>query len=575
MVELTPRSAVTEKVTPAIKPKDGRSVPVEDKATRPPPPLVPAGDKAAMPLPPPPGNFKDTSASPLPPPPGNFGDKAAPPPPPPSGNFGNIEAPPGNFDVGEQPPLPQGPAPRAHINHGVARFLISHDKEEEEEEEEEEGTQITRSAPGVNTWWIAEDIRKYLKNETPGAVVWKPWNAFIFDSITDFVSSLRAVACMPGAHFKWPEQRMTYEMVLAQAIHHLPPGCHMSIKNGNPCPKELLISTLDWHGKAAQYDHGTITHSLLRGIIRYGLKPTCGAGGETTARAWGQNTPMVYLSKLLDCACFYPSHDATHAMNPYKTFGRPWGGEIISTDGTPPIRVVLRCIPMNAKQLLHKHHKLNDQRGFMPKHVYISHIMIYMYALPPFMASAAHTHTTWQMFTSSGHVATADNLMSDESSSNTGMRNGKEQRLVSEVYGIGKVMLDWNITKKDMLSTRMNHRQTVTIKKCIHVKHDPESRNAFGPEDLSEKVRHLLDMNPEQDAVPVLEHTTYSFKNREKSRYHSDVNIMNILANHQLGNAAAEPPTQENQPEETKTDKSIESLVDNKLTESLASKSAD
>ena len=323
IAELTPRSAVTEKVTLAIKLKDGCSVPVGDKAARPPPPPVPAGNKAAMPPPPPPGNFEDTSSPPLPPPPGTFGDKAAPPTPPPPGNFGNIEAPPGNFDVGQQHPLPQGPAPRVHIKHGLAQFFINHDKEEEEEE----GTQTTRSAPGVNTWWVAEDIRKYLKNETPGAVVWKPWNAFIFDGIADFVSSLRAEASMPGAHFKWPEQRMTYEMVLAQAIHHLPPGYHVSIKNGNPCPKELLISTPDWHGETAQYYHGTTTHSLLRGIIRDGLKPTFGAGGETTARAWGQNTPMVYLSKLLECAGFYPGYDATHAMDPYKNYGRLWGGD--------------------------------------------------------------------------------------------------------------------------------------------------------------------------------------------------------------------------------------------------------
>ena len=149
IVELTPRSAVTEKVTSAIKLKDGRSVPV--------------GDKASMPPPPRPGNFEDNAASsPPPPPPGNFGDKAASSPPllPPPGNFGIIEAPPGNFDVGQQPPLPQGPAARVPINHGVAQFPIN------QEEEEEEGIQTTRSAPGVNTWWAAEDIRKYLKNET-------------------------------------------------------------------------------------------------------------------------------------------------------------------------------------------------------------------------------------------------------------------------------------------------------------------------------------------------------------------------------------------------------------------------
>ena len=120
-VELTPRSAVTEKVTSAIKLKDGRSVPVGNKPARPPPPTMPAGDKAAMPLPPP----------------GNFEDKPHPPP----GNF--IEAPPGNFDAGEQPPLPLGPPPRAHINHGVVQFPSNH------AEEEEEGSQTTYQ---VCTW---------------------------------------------------------------------------------------------------------------------------------------------------------------------------------------------------------------------------------------------------------------------------------------------------------------------------------------------------------------------------------------------------------------------------------------
>ena len=121
----------------------------------------------------------------------------------------------------------------------------------------------------------------------------------------------------------------------------------------------------------------------------------------------------------------------------------------------------------------------------------------------------------------------------------------------------------------------MNHRQTVIIMKWIQVVRGPEPRKAIGPEYLPERVRHLLDMNPEQDAVPVLEHTTYSLKGREKSRYHSDDNIMKILANHQLGKAVAEFPTQESQPEGTRTDKATESQVDNKPTESLASRSAD
>ena len=122
--------------------------------------------------------------------------------------------------------------------------------------------------------------------------------------------------------------------------------------------------------------------------------------------------------------------------------------------------------------------------------------------------------------------------------------------------------LNLNITKKGMLSTRMDHRQTAIIKKWIHVTRDPETRKVMVTDDLPEKVHHLLDMSPEQDVVPVLERTTYSLKNREKSRYHSDGNIMKILANRQLGNSVAELPTHGNQPEETKTDKSTESLVD-------------
>ena len=59
----------------------------------------------------------------------------------------------------------------------------------------------------MNTWRIAEDISKYLKNETLGAVVWKPWNAFIFDSITDFVSTLRDESRpVPTRIANWPSR---------------------------------------------------------------------------------------------------------------------------------------------------------------------------------------------------------------------------------------------------------------------------------------------------------------------------------------------------------------------------------
>ena len=57
------------------------------------------------------------------------------------------------------------------------------------------------------------------------------------------------------------------------------------------------------------------------------------------------------------------------------------------------------------------------------------------------------------------------------------------------MYGIGRVMeqpLNLNITKKDMLATRMNHRQTVIIKKWIHVPRDPETRKVLVTDNIPE-----------------------------------------------------------------------------------------
>ena len=54
---------------------------------------------------------------------------------------------------------------QTYINHGVSLLPSNHAEEEEEE------SQSSKSTPGVNTWWSAEDIKKYLNKESPGAVV--------------------------------------------------------------------------------------------------------------------------------------------------------------------------------------------------------------------------------------------------------------------------------------------------------------------------------------------------------------------------------------------------------------------
>ena len=490
---------------PAIKLQDGRTIPLG----APPPPSKP------------PGHFMDKD---LDKPPGTF-----------------MTPPPGNFTGGQpQPPPPPPPVPP--INLGGVKTLANYDEEEVDENQ-------TKKVAGVNSWWSIKAINEYLRTEDPGAKTFTPWNAFIFDSVHDFVSSLRAEASYPDSHFKWPEQAFTYELMLAMAIHHLPPGYHVSIKNGRPCPKELLISTKEWPGETADYYHGTTAYSLLRGIIRGGLKATFGAGEAATQTAWGQATPMVYLSRLIECACYYPSHEGmwteeSHKVNGHN-YGKPSGGEIIARDGTPPIRVVLRCISQNTKQLWHKKDGANDQRGFMSKHVYISHIMIY--AMPPSLVSGPHSRTSWKMYNSEGNPAISENLMIDANSMPFDKHNNP---LVPRVYGVGTDMataIPVNITQKKLIQTRYDHRPTLIIKDWIEVQRDNMKR-AIGPDRLPPAVLDLLSKSPLQDVVPVLENTKYSIDERVPSDWHT-ANIADVLANHQLGNVSTQLYTQVTRPD--------------------------
>ena len=157
LVELTPRSAVTERAHPATRLTDGRYMPVGNKSVPPPPPPASAGNGAKV-TSPPPGNFK---------------------------NRGEMEAPPGQFGMASSSSTLQ-----TYINHDVS-LLPSNQAEEEEEE-----SQSSKSTPGVNTWWTAEDIKKHLKEESPGAVVWKPWTpSFSTASLTSSVRSAPRPPC--------------------------------------------------------------------------------------------------------------------------------------------------------------------------------------------------------------------------------------------------------------------------------------------------------------------------------------------------------------------------------------------
>ena len=60
-----------------------------------------------------------------------------------------------------------------------------------------------------------------------------------FESIADFVETMH-IACQPGGPFEWPAENRRYNQCLAVALHHLPPGKAVLIKNSKQMPPWLI-----------------------------------------------------------------------------------------------------------------------------------------------------------------------------------------------------------------------------------------------------------------------------------------------------------------------------------------------
>ena len=89
----------------------------------------------------------------------------------------------------------------------------------------------------------------------------------------------------------------------------------------------------------------------------------------------------------------YPCADGmTVKMSQVGQFG---GGEIIARDGTPPLRVLLRLICPPSWQVWHKKDGSNDQHGFRPSDVFVSHVVFY--ALPYDCTCPSQRNLTWEL----------------------------------------------------------------------------------------------------------------------------------------------------------------------------------
>ena len=241
----------------------------------------------------------------------------------------------------------------------------------------------------ANTSWGKEQIAEYLVlNPVPiNAEPWSPLTACQFPGIADFVATLRHECCQHGAHFMWPSASIGFQISLTYALHMLGPGHSVSIRNAaTPSPHILENYPVDYY-------HGTSCSALVRGVLRHGLQPSSGAGSEDLRKAFGVPVPLVYTSRRRECAMGYPCADGmTVKMSQVGQFG---GGEIIARDGTPPLRVLLRLICPPSWQVWHKKDGSNDQHGFRPSDVFVSHVVFY--ALPYDCTCPSQRNLTWEL----------------------------------------------------------------------------------------------------------------------------------------------------------------------------------
>ena len=96
---------------------------------------------------------------------------------------------------------------------------------------------------GVNVTHSLDEIHDYVRSLPVGAVMPQhdPENDVPYASIDDFVATMR-MSCRPGGPFVWPGENLKYNQYLAIALHHLPPGKAVLIKNAAVIPEKFLKS---------------------------------------------------------------------------------------------------------------------------------------------------------------------------------------------------------------------------------------------------------------------------------------------------------------------------------------------
>ena len=150
----------------------------------------------------------------------------------------------------------------------------------------------------VNSNWSLNDIQEYARDcvDTGTADTYSPDKEVPFESIDDYVCTLRNPGSMSTASFLWPSTSLSFQMAIAVALHHLPPGNMFVIKNGRKLPKRFDPKFNQGPGTggsgpaetgflapepaASPHDVVDLYHGIsvtdLASLMEFGFKPTLG-----------------------------------------------------------------------------------------------------------------------------------------------------------------------------------------------------------------------------------------------------------------------------------------------------------
>ncbi|MFM7989074.1 MAG: hypothetical protein ACKPKO_58150, partial [Candidatus Fonsibacter sp.] len=243
---------------------------------------------------------------------------------------------------------------------------------------------------GVNTKLAVDTVQLYMRDcaafprlsQKPS-----PLCTPRFRSIMDYVATLRAAASSPAAAFWWFSQTLRSQLVISCALHYLSPWQCFSIQNAQPQPQWVtdallgprhgeehkVVSPINpkWDSSRIQTVYYGCFPSFLLNIIRDGFYREVGPGENRMKEVFGCSVEGVYCTDRPDSALESISYIASGGPAGKAGYS---GSELITEDGTIPLKVVIRCLADSTGLLWRREEQERRLFCYMPDALFITHI---------------------------------------------------------------------------------------------------------------------------------------------------------------------------------------------------------